>query len=116
VDSPENLDELDRAGQRKGVRIPVVVEVDIGVHRCGVEPGEPTVALSREAHARAGLRYLGLLGYEGHARDIGDPEARHAEAERSVRLLVDSAEQCRQAGLPVEIVSCGGTGIEEISA
>jgi D-serine deaminase-like pyridoxal phosphate-dependent protein len=115
VDSIENVEELDAAGQAVGVRIPVVVEVDIGVHRCGVDPGEPAVALSREVHRRPGLRYVGLMGYEGHAREIKDPAEREAEVHRSVGLLVDSAERCRAADLPVEIVSCGGTGIELIS-
>ena len=116
VDSLENVAELDEAGQRKGVRIPVVVEVDIGMGRCGVEPGEPAVALSRRVNECAGLRYMGLMAWEGHVRRHTDPVERKAACEKSVGMLTWTARLCREAGLPVQIVSCGGTGTEEFSS
>jgi D-serine deaminase-like pyridoxal phosphate-dependent protein len=116
VDSLENVGELDVAGRQKGLRIPVVVEVDTGMGRCGVQPGEPTLALSRRVSECAGLQYMGLMGWEGHARRELDPQKRKLICERAVGLLVHSAEMCRAAGLPVRIVSCGGTGTEEFSS
>ena len=116
VDSVENIRELDAAGQHKGVRIPVVIEVDTGMHRSGVQPGEPTLALSRQVHDSPGLRYLGLMSWEGHSRGVKDPDERRATCEKAVRLLTGTAQRCREAGLPVEIVSCGGTGTHMISA
>jgi len=116
VDNMENVRELDAAGRQKGVRIPVVVEVDIGMHRCGVQPGEPAVALSRQVSECAGLQYRGLMAWEGHARKLKDWQQRKEATEKAVGLLVQSATLCREAGLPVQIVSCGGTGTEEISS
>ena len=116
VDSMDNVLELDAAGRRKGLQIPVVVEVETGMARCGVGPGEETVALSRQIHDCEGLRYAGLMSWEGHARGTKDPEARRAICEEAVGLLTRSAEMCRKAGLPVEIVSCGGTGTERFSS
>jgi D-serine deaminase-like pyridoxal phosphate-dependent protein len=116
VDSVDNLRELDAAGQHKGVRIPVVIEVDTGMQRSGVQPGEPALALSRQAHGGPGLRYLGLMSWEGHARSVKDPDERRTTCEKAVRLLTGTAQRCREAGLPVEIVSCGGTGTHMISA
>lgn len=116
VDSLENVRELDAAARQKGVRIPVVVEVDTGMERCGVEPGEPAVALSREVYECAGLRYMGLMTWEGPARRCKDLEERRAVCERMVGLLISTAQLCREAGLPVEVVGCGGTGTEEISS
>jgi len=116
VDSVYNVDELDQAAQRAGVAIPVVVEVDIGMKRCGVQPGQPALELSREVHSRRGLRYMGLMGWEGHIRRITDPAEREASCIASIELLIQTAELCRGAGLPVEIVSCGGTGTHEFSS
>ena len=48
VDSVENVDELDRAGITKGVKLGVVIEVDVGMKRAGLLPGEPTLTLARE--------------------------------------------------------------------
>src|SRR5262245_15573633 len=41
VDHPDNVDQLSRAMQDSGANLGVLVEVDIGMARCGVEPGEP---------------------------------------------------------------------------
>jgi D-serine deaminase-like pyridoxal phosphate-dependent protein len=116
VDSIENIAELDTAGQQKGVRIPVVVEVDNGMHRCGVQPGAEAVALSRTVQGHAGLHYMGLMAWEGQARKLQNLAERKEATEKAVGLLVQSAALCKQAGLPVQIVSCGGTGTEEISS
>jgi D-serine deaminase-like pyridoxal phosphate-dependent protein len=116
VDSVENMLELDAAGRQKGLRIPVVVELDTGMERCGVQPGEPAVALSRQVSQCAGLQYMGLMSWEGHARDGKDWQKRKLICEQAVGQLVRSADMCRAAGLPVKIVSCGGTGTEEFSS
>jgi D-serine deaminase-like pyridoxal phosphate-dependent protein len=116
VDGLGNVAQLDAAGRKKGVRIPVVVEVDTGMRRCGVQPGAAALALSRAVHERPGLRYMGLMAWEGHARKLLDRRCRQEACEQAVGLLVESAVLCRGAGLPVQIVSCGGTGTEEISS
>ncbi len=110
VDHEDNLAELGAAAQAKGVELGVLVEVDTGMHRAGVAPGEPALALSQIAYRTEGLRYMGLMAWEGHTVDIEDPETKRREVERAVTLLTDSADRCRQAGLPVTIVSCGGSG------
>jgi len=47
VDDGRNVDEVDRAAGRTGVTLDVLVEVDVGLNRCGTEPGAPAVALAR---------------------------------------------------------------------
>ncbi len=116
VDSLYNIEELAQAAQCAGVTIPVVIEVDIGMKRCGVQPGEPALRLAQEICARDGLRFMGLMGWEGHIRRIADVAERETSCRQSVGLLVETAELCRQHGLPVEIVSCGGTGTHEFSS
>jgi D-serine deaminase-like pyridoxal phosphate-dependent protein len=115
VDCVEHIDMLDAAGQEYGARIRTVVEVDLGMHRCGAQPGEPTVALAKEVHGRAGLKLEGLMAWEGHALRLKGDEKR-STVEQAVTTLLDTARQCRDADLPINIISCGGTGTYPLSA
>jgi D-serine deaminase-like pyridoxal phosphate-dependent protein len=107
---------LDQAGREYGARIRTVVEVDLGMHRCGTQPGQPTVALAKEIHERKGLQFEGLMAWEGHALRIKDIDEKRRTVETAVTTLLDTARQCRDADLPVNIVSCGGTGTYPLSA
>ena len=115
VDDAENVAELDAAARAKGVRLRVVIEADIGMGRCGVQPGEPALALAQRIVASPGLRFEGVMGYEGHTIFLPDPEERRAQTEPSVKLLVDTADLLRQNSIPVAIVSSGGTGTHFIT-
>jgi D-serine deaminase-like pyridoxal phosphate-dependent protein len=116
VDNPANVEALDRAATNKGLPLRVVVEVNIGMNRAGVEPGAAAVDLSRMIDACEGLHYAGLMGWEGQTIGIADRDLKRQAVEKSVGLLTDTADRCRDAGLTVEIVSCGGTGTYELSA
>jgi D-serine deaminase-like pyridoxal phosphate-dependent protein len=110
VDNPGNVAALSAAAAAKGVRLRVVVEVDIGHGRCGVPPGQPALDLARLVVASPGLRLAGLMGYEGHAIMTRDPLERREQTEAALALLTGTADMLRADGIPVEIVTGGGTG------
>jgi D-serine deaminase-like pyridoxal phosphate-dependent protein len=116
VDSRENVQELDRAASAAGRRLRVVIEVDIGMHRAGVEPGASAVTLARHIQTCAGLRFVGLMGWEGQTTDVANPAEKQRAVAASVKLLTDTAQLCRDAGVPVAIVSCGGAGTYQLTA
>ena len=116
VDSVDNAEELSAAAVQRGKRLRVLVEVNVGMDRAGVAPGEAAVALSRKANDLPGLRYMGLMGWEGHCGGIRDDDEKKTACEQAVRLLLDSTQLCRRAGLPVTIVSCGGTQTFQFTA
>ena len=62
------------------------------------------------------LRFSGLMAWEGHAAGIADPLKKREEVAEAIGKLVSSADLCRAAGLPVEIISCSGTGTYMIAA
>lgn len=109
VDAIENVRELDEAALRVGTRPRAVIEVDTGMKRAGVLPGDPARKLANEMAKCKGLRFAGVMTWEGHCWAIEDPDARLAEIERAVGSLVETAEQIRADGIPVDIVSAGGT-------
>jgi len=117
VDCDAHVKALDVAAQAAGTRIRIVVEVNIAMNRAGVEPGEPVVALAQQAASCQGLRFVGLMAWEGgRIAEIQDPETKHSRIVEAVGKLTASADRCRAAGLPMEIVSCGGTGTYWITA
>jgi D-serine deaminase-like pyridoxal phosphate-dependent protein len=116
VDGPEQVAQLSAAAQAGGVDLRVLVEVDVGMKRCGVPPGEAVVSLARRVTAAPGLRFAGLEAWEGHCARVAAPAEKRACVEQALDLLTQAVAQCRAAGLPVDIVSCGGTATYWIAA
>ncbi len=116
IDSPDNLQAIAAAARAEAVSIRMVVEVDIGMKRAGVAPGTPALALARQCADTAGVVFEGFAAWEGHTASIVDPVAKLRAVTEAVGSLTATAAQCRASGLPVAIVSCGGTGTYPITA
>lgn len=110
VDAAGNVAALGAAAKRAGVALRVVIEVDIGMHRAGVLPGAPVVALAKTIAATGGLVFAGVMGWEAQAVGIADAAEKKRVVTAAIADLVASATACAAAGLPCKIVSCGGTG------
>ena len=114
VESAFNVRELEAGAARAGRSADVIIEVDTGMHRCGTESPEETIELARMI-LRSGLRYRGVMGYEGHAVLIPDAEKRTTTARKALTTLGRHVEALRDAGFAPEIVSAGGTGTFDIA-
>ena len=107
VDNEAIVEAIATAARSQGIQPSVLVDVDVGLHRCGVQPGEPVVRLARVVVER-GLRFRGLMGYEGRVRIRDGPEKLKVCRE-SIGLLSECRNLLAQAGIAVEILSGGGT-------
>ncbi len=114
VDSEQNVSDLSDAATSHGVELGVLIEINVGMDRCGVEPDEADAIATKIAKA-PGLRFDGLMGYEGHTVAARDFEERKTEALRAMDKLLSAASAVRKAGVPVNIVSAAGTGTYNIS-
>ena len=110
VDCIANLDELSAAARAQSKTLDVVIEVDIGMHRAGVLPEAPVVALAAEIARRPGLSFVGVTGWESQATRIADPVEKQRVVAAAIGELAASARACAEAGHRVSVVSCGGTG------
>jgi len=115
VDSPANVAELAAAAAAQGVQLGVLVEVDLGMKRCGVAPGAPALGLARLVSRTPGLRFDGLQGYEGHLVTLPDLDERRRRTLEAMAELVQCRRQIEAAGIPCLIVSGGGTGTYDIT-
>jgi D-serine deaminase-like pyridoxal phosphate-dependent protein len=113
VDDADNVAEMGRAVREAGASLGVLVEVDVGMNRCGVEPGEPALALARRIADEPGLRFLGLQGYDGHLQMVADPAERRRRCLEGLDQLLATRRLMEKAGLPVEVVTGAGTGTWE---
>ena len=116
VDDAVQVDELSRAAVAAGSTIGVLIDVDEGMHRCGVSSAEEASPLARRIADAAGLKFVGLTGYEGHCSLEFDETKRHAMAGEAMGLLTSIAARLADEGLPCRIVSAAGTGTWEVTS
>ena len=110
VDHIDQVEPLSRAMAAAGLRVRVMIEVDIGLGRVGVPPGEPTLDLARRIAELPGLQLAGIMGYEGHLLALPIRRKRRNKIPRpSIRWSRHEAKLLA-AGLPCPIVSAAGTG------
>jgi D-serine deaminase-like pyridoxal phosphate-dependent protein len=114
VDNERTISALSAASAHTNVQLSIVVDVDTGMGRCGVPPGEPARALAQIASAQ-GLRFRGLIGYEGYCIRMPPGPAKIHAAQQAMDKLVSTANLIRSHGFSVELVSAGGTGTYSIS-
>jgi len=117
VDHPAVARGWSAAMARAGRTLDVLVKVDVGFHRCGVDPASPlALDLVRDVASLPGLRFRGLLSHAGHgyhARDEAELARIAAEEAATLRELVAAA---RAAGVAVDEVSVGATPTARFSA
>ena len=116
VDSPIHVQLAGEAARAAGVTIPVVIEVDIGMNRCGVLPGTPSLLLATVIARTEGLRFAGVFGYEGHLLRAWPEDEKERLIREGLGRLVSTAQEIEAAGIPVPIVTAGGTGSYRYSA
>lgn len=115
VDSEEGARAIDEALGKSGIqeRIMTLLDLDVGLHRTGVQPGEPALQLARVVDSLKQLQLIGVQGYEGHVQHVHGVEERKRMCLESMRVLVETAEALRNDGHEIDVVTTGGTGTAE---
>ncbi len=116
VDDAQNARMLSEQAERAGVTLGALIEVDVGMSRCGVAPMEPALTLGRAIDKLPSLELRGIMGYEGHAVMIADPEDRAQAVQAALGPLVETAKLLQGDGLSAFVVSAGGTGTAAMTA
>jgi D-serine deaminase-like pyridoxal phosphate-dependent protein len=107
VDSAEGVRALGEAARRATVEVLVLVDVDVGLGRCGVAGPAAAVELARVVERTRGLRLEGIMGYEGRLR--AGRQDRAWTIGRAYDTLAETKDAFDRAGLAAGTVSSAGT-------
>ena len=115
IDEFSQAEVLSQAASAAGVVIGLLVEIDVGMGRCGVPPGEPALNLAKQVIDLPGTEFLGLQAYEGHCVFIDDLAERADKTRRSMAHAVETRHLLEENGLPVACVSGCSSSTAQIS-
>ena len=109
VDDERVVADIACVARKRNTTLSVIVDCNVGLNRCGVQPGEAACRLAKTV-VEQGLRFRGVMGYEGHLQALPPGGERDRLVSIVGKSLVDSRKLIEAAGIPVEIVSTAGTG------
>jgi D-serine deaminase-like pyridoxal phosphate-dependent protein len=110
ADSAVHVEMASAAGLAAGVDIPMLVSIDVGMDRTGAMPGQPTLELARLISRTRGVQFKGVMGYEGHLLTVWPLEEKARQSHEAMNRMIDTVRLIERDGIPVEIVSGGGSG------
>lgn len=108
VDNSVSLDQLSTAMKSNGQTIDVLVDIDVGMHRTGIPPGEAAISLYTEISKKANVTAGGLQVYDGHNHQSNEHE-RVAAVDALMTPIREMVRELLQQGLTVPRLVCGGT-------
>ncbi len=110
ADNPVHVEMAAAAGIAAGQDIPMLVSIDVGMDRTGAMPGQPVLDLARLITETKGVTFKGVMGYEGHLLTIWPLEEKERQSRDAMGRMINSVRLIERDGIPVEIVSGGGSG------
>jgi D-serine deaminase-like pyridoxal phosphate-dependent protein len=108
VDEAGNAADLSAAAVAAGSTLGIMIEVDTGMDRCGVDSAADGLALARQVTGLPGLRLEGITGYEGHCSLTRDNDLRHERQRLAMTFFTGVAALLEADGIPCPIRSAGG--------
>ncbi len=109
ADDAGNVAALSAAASEAGTTLDVLVEVDVGARRCGVQPGE-AAALAVAIDRAPGLAFRGIHAYHGAAQHLRTPAERRGAIAGAVRAAAAARAAIEAAGVRCPVVTGAGTG------
>jgi 3-hydroxy-D-aspartate aldolase len=115
-DDAAQIAAASQAASRAGVELGGLVEIEVGMGRCGVAPGRPAVELARRIADAPGLRFEGLQAYHGRAQHLPAAAERESEISRAIEAVRETLAALSSAGLRARSVTGAGTGTFRLEA
>jgi 3-hydroxy-D-aspartate aldolase len=116
VDDAGNVEDLNAAARRLGVKLDVLVEINVGANRCGVESAEAALDLAKKIAALSNLRFRGLQAYQGAAQHLRQYSERKAAIQAAAEQSRKTKALIEQHGIRCECITGAGTGTYLIEA
>jgi D-serine deaminase-like pyridoxal phosphate-dependent protein len=108
-DHPAMARAVGEQGDKLGVRFPLLIEIDTGSGRAGLDPDSALLIDVARAVTEGGSELVGVLTHAGHSYDAKGPEELRRVAEQERAGVARASERLRQAGFAIKRVSAGST-------
>ncbi len=109
VDDIRNASDLNSAAKEAKLdKLDILIEINVGLNRCGVLPGKPALMLAEKIDKLPRLNLVGIMGYEGAMYEL-TPEEKSRLCNERISKLIETANLLRKNGFNIEIVSAGGS-------
>jgi D-serine deaminase-like pyridoxal phosphate-dependent protein len=110
VDHPDTLRAIEEVAASRAIRLPVLLEIDCGCGRSGIDPASDIaqVLVRRLADSEA-IEFRGLLTHAGHAYRAGSRSEIYEIACHERDLMTAFAAEIRDLGIGLSEVSIGST-------
>lgn len=115
IDSIEAARQLSETAKTHRTRYQIFLEVDSGLNRCGLPPGDPVVDLARQILRLDGVEIVGVCTHAGHAIRATTPAERDAIARHEGDCVVFTRDRLLAAGIPIREVSVGSSATVRVS-
>jgi D-serine deaminase-like pyridoxal phosphate-dependent protein len=110
ADSPETVEAVAAGAKEAGRPATVFMKVDVGLHRCGVDPqAVDAIAVASIIDEHPDLVFAGLLSHAGQAYGAANPDAVTAIADAEIQIMTGLRRKLQAAGIEVPRVSIGST-------
>jgi len=107
LDSTASLGQLSAATKVSQREVDVYVEIDLGMHRVGVQTPAEAVTIARQILQQPPLNYAGIAFYPGHVREhANDQDASMAQLRADLARYIGELDR---AGVHPRVVSGGST-------
>ena len=110
VDHRAQVRLYQESASRAGVRIPILVDLDVGDHRTGMPCDERAIALALEVASCPNLRFAGLQAYSVSGSHTEGWEARALHSRAAIAQAVPIQRQLLSQGLDARTLTGGSTG------
>jgi 3-hydroxy-D-aspartate aldolase len=113
VDDANNIADLAGAADVFVSHLDVLVELNVGMNRCGVETPEQVVELAKVIAKHGRLRFAGIQAYHGSAQHLRHYEERQVAIADAAGKVSEAKALLVQSGLSCDVVAGAGTGTFE---
>ena len=108
IDNEFSLKEIAHAAIASGVIIRLFLDLNVGMNRTGILPGEQALALYEVATAEKGVEISGLHAYDGHIHDA-DYTLREKQVAVILASIGELTKQMVCKGRAEPVIIAGGT-------
>lgn len=109
VDSKKNILDLSKQAIKKNIELEVLLEINLGLGRAGVDHGDPALELAKFIRDTPGIRLVGLQGYEGHLTPMMNVEQREIMTIECMNLLNETKNLLNENGFSIDYISTSGS-------